>query len=54
MLKAWLTRVHVTPRLDLPERAARMATRHEMTLRTRRGLGGYYTLVRLARRGASQ
>jgi S-adenosylmethionine-diacylgycerolhomoserine-N-methlytransferase len=54
MLKAWLTRVHVTPRLDLPERAARMATRHKMTLRTRRGLGGYYTLVRLARRGASQ
>lgn len=53
VLKAWLTQFHVTPRLDLPEQAARMATRHKLKLRTRRGLGGYYTLVTLSKRGAS-
>jgi S-adenosylmethionine-diacylgycerolhomoserine-N-methlytransferase len=54
ILKAWLTQFHVTPRLDLPDRAARLATRHRLKLRTRRGLGGYYTLITLSQRGASR
>ena len=54
MLKGWLTQFHVSPRLDLPDRAARLATRHKLKLRTRRGLGGYYTLITLSKRGTSQ
>ena len=54
MLRTWLDQFHVTPRLDLPERAARMAAQRKMTLRTRRGMGGYYTLITLNRRGASK
>ena len=54
MLKAWLTQFHVSPRLDLPDRAARLATRHKLKLRTRRGLCGYYTLITLSKRGTSQ
>ena len=53
MLKAWLTRFHVTPRLDLTERAVSMATRHQLNLRARRGLGGYYTLITLSKRSAA-
>ena len=54
MLKGWLTQFHVSPRLDLPDRAARLATRHKLTLRTRRGLGGYYPLITLRTRSTSQ
>jgi S-adenosylmethionine-diacylgycerolhomoserine-N-methlytransferase len=54
MLKFWLAQFHVSPRLDLPDQAERMAARHKLTLRTRRGLGGYYTLVSLSKRGTSQ
>ena len=54
MLKAWLTQFHVTPRLDLPDRAASIATRHKLKLRTRRGMGGYYTLITLSKRSTSQ
>lgn len=54
VLRAWLDQFHVTPRLDLPDRAARMAARHKLTLRTRRGPGGYYTLITLNKRGPSQ
>ena len=54
MLKAWLAQFHVTPRLDLPQRAARLAAQHKLTLRTRLGLGGYYTLITLSKRSTSQ
>jgi S-adenosylmethionine-diacylgycerolhomoserine-N-methlytransferase len=54
MLNAWLTRFHVSPRPGLPERAARLARQHKLTLRTRRGLGGYYTLITMSKRSPSQ
>jgi S-adenosylmethionine-diacylgycerolhomoserine-N-methlytransferase len=54
LLRAWLDLFHVSPRPDLPQQAARIAARHKMTLRTRRGLGGYYTLITLYQRGPSQ
>jgi len=53
-LKAWLTRFHVAPRLDLHQRAADLATQHKLKLCTHRGLGGYYSLITLSKRSASQ
>ena len=49
-LKAWLAQFHVTPRTKLPDKAASLAARKEFRVRARRGLGGYYTLIRLERR----
>ena len=44
-LKAWLARVHVSPRHDLIDRAAGVAARQRLTLRVHLGPGGYYHLI---------
>ncbi len=49
LLKGWLSRFHVSPRLDLGEVAARVADELGLTLERRRGPLGYYQLVRLSR-----
>lgn len=47
MMRTWLDKFHVTPRLDLADRAAGEALRRRLTVRTRRGPFGYYRLVTL-------
>lgn len=47
LLRAWLTRFHVTPRATLSDCAAAEAARRRMRVRTRRGALGYYQLVTL-------
>jgi S-adenosylmethionine-diacylgycerolhomoserine-N-methlytransferase len=49
MLRGWLTRFHVTPRLDLGNAAARVARLQGLRLEHRRGALGYYQMVRLTR-----
>jgi S-adenosylmethionine-diacylgycerolhomoserine-N-methlytransferase len=51
LLRAWLARFHVTPRLDLGDAAASIAARGGLRCRTRRGPFGYYRLVRITRPG---
>ncbi|WP_338465986.1 class I SAM-dependent methyltransferase [Novosphingobium sp. ZN18A2] len=48
-LGAWLAKFHVTPRADLPDVASRVAQRHGLSLETRRGAFGYYTLIQIER-----
>ncbi len=47
LLRAWLTRFHVTPRSDLALRAAAIAARHGLAIQCHRGFGGYYQLIEL-------
>ncbi|NBC35574.1 methyltransferase domain-containing protein [Novosphingobium sp. FSY-8] len=49
-LRAWLRHFHVTPRLDLSERAAGAVATRRFKIRTRRGPLGYYQLIVLKRR----
>lgn len=46
-LRAWLAHFHVSPRLELCEKAAGMAARQRMTSRCRRGPLGYYQLLKV-------
>ena len=46
-MQAWLARFHVSPRLDLAERAGEFAAQTSFVLRSRQGPGGYYTMVTL-------
>jgi S-adenosylmethionine-diacylgycerolhomoserine-N-methlytransferase len=47
LMRGWLARFHVSPRLELADRAASEALRRRLTLRTRRGPLGYYRLITL-------
>ncbi len=49
-LKVWLARFHVTPRIELGEYAASLASRRRITCHTRRGPLGYYHLVTIRNR----
>lgn len=49
LLYGWLARFHVSPRLDLPETAKRLALTHDLHAEVIRGPLGYYQLVRLTR-----
>ena len=44
LLKAWLAKFHVEPRVALPETAARIAAARGLTIESRRGPLGYYQL----------
>lgn len=48
-LRAWLAKYHVSPRLDLPSVAARLAGERGLKVEVLRGPLGYYQMVRLAR-----
>ncbi|XJJ68860.1 class I SAM-dependent methyltransferase [Novosphingobium sp. BL-8A] len=48
-LRGWLEKFHVTPRLDLPITAARIAGDRGLSVEFTRGPFGYYQMVRLAR-----
>jgi len=48
-LRAWLGKFHVSPRLDLPMVAARLAGEHGLRIEVQRGPLGYYQMVRLIR-----
>lgn len=48
-LRAWLAKFHVSPRLDLPLVAARLAEEQSLKVEVLRGPLGYYQMVRLAR-----
>lgn len=48
-LRAWLTKFHVSPRLDLPMVAARIAGELGLRVEVKRGALGYYQMVRLIR-----
>lgn len=50
LLRAWLARFHVTPRLMLGDVAVAQAARRRMRARTRRGFLGYYQLVTIQAR----
>lgn len=49
LLKGWLTKFHVTPRLDLPDYARSIASAHGLACEVQQGPFGYYQLVRLTR-----
>ena len=49
-LNAWLKSFHVTPRLDLSDRAAGAVATRRFKIKTRRGPLGYYQLIILKRR----
>lgn len=49
-LGSWLTRFHVTPRLNLGDYAVAEAARRQMRVRTRRGPFGYYQLITIEQR----
>jgi len=49
LLNGWLSRFHVTPRLDLVQAAETVAQARGLTVRTRRGPLGYYRIVTLRR-----
>ncbi len=51
-MNAWLSRFHVSPRPDLAPFATQIAARHGFSVQSRRGRGGYYTLVVLRDRPA--
>ncbi|MBO9726601.1 MAG: class I SAM-dependent methyltransferase [Novosphingobium sp.] len=48
-LRAWLAKFHVSPRLDLPMVAARLAGEKSLRIAVKRGPLGYYQLVQLSR-----
>ena len=48
LLRGWLARFHVAPRMSLPEAAARIAAARGLALSSRRGPLGYYQLHVLA------
>lgn len=48
-LRGWLAKFHVTPRLDLPMIAARIAGDRGLSVEFTRGPLGYYQMLRLAR-----
>ncbi len=48
-LRAWLTKFHVSPRIDLPMVAARLAGEKSLRIAVKRGPLGYYQLVQLSR-----
>ncbi len=48
LLRGWLARFHVAPRMGLPEAAARIAAARGLALSSRRGPLGYYQLHVLA------
>ncbi len=47
LLRAWLAHFHVTPRLDLDERANAVAIQHGLSVDNHCGPGGYYRLIEL-------
>lgn len=49
LLRGWLAKFHVSPRVDLPEAARRIAAAHGLTASIARGPMGYYQLIRLQR-----
>lgn len=49
VMRGWLARFHVTPRLAVGEVAQGLADRHGLTLQDRRGALGYYRLLVLTR-----
>jgi len=48
-LRAWLAKFHVSPRIDLPMVAARLAGEKSLRIAVKRGPLGYYQLVQLSR-----
>lgn len=47
ILKTWLAHFHVSPRLSLADCAAGVAAQHHLSMRSHRGMGGYYLLLTL-------
>jgi S-adenosylmethionine-diacylgycerolhomoserine-N-methlytransferase len=53
LLNAWLAKFHVSPRLDLSDRATNAVATRRYKIKTRRGPMGYYQLIILKRRKKS-